>query len=53
MLELLSVSKELQEHVIPQLVAQLDDLKTVCISSRHLTQLFHSHGINMRYLGYA
>lgn len=51
--DLCKVSQLLKTKVLPKLVCELDDLRTVCVSSNHLTHLFHSEGINMRYLGLA
>jgi len=50
--DLAHLSQYLQQEVIPVLVKEFDDLKTIPVSSRQLESIFHSYGINMRYLGY-
>ena len=42
----------LKTQVIPNFVKQLDMLELIPIDSATLTKTFHSHGINMRFLGY-
>jgi len=44
-------SKTLQTKIIPNLVNLLDSLTLVPLDSRTLTEIFHSYGVNMRYLG--
>jgi hypothetical protein len=45
-------SSFLKAHVIRNLVNQLDDLSIMPIDSESLVQVFHEHGINMRYLSH-
>lgn len=51
--DLLELSLHLKNVVIPKIVRQLDDLKQVVLSNQQLVELFHSNGVNMRYLGLA
>ena len=51
--DLLNLSYELKTVVIPRVVAELDDIKKVCLTSKQLTDFFHSEGINIRHLGIA
>ena len=46
-----NLSKHLQQDVIRTVVNMFADLKEIPVSSFQLKQVFHSHGINMRYLG--
>jgi hypothetical protein len=46
-------SKYLKGYVIPELVSMLDDLRIMPIDSESLCQVFHKHGVNMRYLSHA
>lgn len=46
-----NLSKHLQQDVIRTVVNMFADLKEIPVSSSQLKQVFHSHGINMRYLG--
>ncbi len=41
----------LRKVMIPLLVQKLDKLDIVPVDSISITQAFHTHGINMRYLG--
>lgn len=50
--ELSNASKFLKHHVIVALVSQLDDLQLVPIDSESLTQIMHTHGVNIRYLSH-
>jgi hypothetical protein len=50
--DLSNASKYLKSEIIPVLVHQLDDLKLVPIDSESLSTIFHSHGVNMRYLSH-
>ncbi|CAI2362249.1 unnamed protein product [Moneuplotes crassus] len=51
MLEINEASKTLQSKTIPNLVSLLDSLTLVPLDSKNLSEIFHSYGINMRYLG--
>ena len=50
--EISEASKALKNQVIANLVSMLDDLKIMPIDTESLTQVFHEHGINMRYLSH-
>jgi hypothetical protein len=41
----------LREDLIPDLVSKLDSLTVLPLDSYGLTSFFHTHGVNMRYLG--
>ena len=45
------LSKVLQKEVVAGLVKDFDDMKLMPFSSLELQAMFHSHGVNMRYLG--
>jgi len=45
------LSKLLQHEIIPRLVQDFDDMELMPFSSPELEAVFHSHGVNMRYLG--
>eukprot|EP01022_Parablepharisma_sp_SALTPOND_P010992 TRINITY_DN1454_c0_g2_i1.p1 TRINITY_DN1454_c0_g2~~TRINITY_DN1454_c0_g2_i1.p1 ORF type:complete len:1135 (-),score=143.33 TRINITY_DN1454_c0_g2_i1:10055-13459(-) len=49
--DLLEAKQKLLNEVVPRVVEQLDSLNVVPIDSATLTQVFHSEGLNMRYLG--
>lgn len=53
MKDLLDVSQKIKSYVLPKIVRDLDDLKIVSLSSKQLQEIFHSNGVNMRYLGSA
>jgi len=50
-LEIGEAKQHLLSGVIPKVVEQLDSLHIIPIDSVTLTQVFHSEGLNMRYLG--
>ncbi len=50
-LEIGEAKQQLLSGVIPRVVDQLDSLNIIPIDSATLTQVFHSEGLNMRYLG--
>jgi len=41
----------LRNETIPQFIKKLDSLELILVDSPSITQAFHCHGINMRYLG--
>lgn len=45
-------SKFLKSNVIPSLVSLLDDLQLMPIDSESLGEIFHRHGVNIRYLSH-
>jgi protein TIF31 len=45
------IAKFLKEQAIPKLVKDLQSVEGVPTDSESLEAAFHSHGINMRYLG--
>jgi protein TIF31 len=45
------LAKFLVDQAIPKLVRDLQAVEGVPTDSESLSQTFHSHGINMRYLG--
>ena len=49
--ELVKVSKFLKEDMMQELVRLLDSLVIIPLSSVQLRKIFHSSGINMRFLG--
>ena len=53
MKDLLEVSQKIKNYVLPKIIRDLDDLKIVSLSSKQLQEIFHSNGVNMRYLGSA
>jgi tetratricopeptide (TPR) repeat protein len=50
-LELINACKYLRGDWINKLVHEIDNLITIPLDSQSLTDLFHSFGVNMRYLG--
>jgi len=46
-----TLSKFLKEQAIPKLIKDLQSVEGVPTDSESLEAAFHSHGINMRYLG--
>ena len=50
-LEINEASKTLQTKIIPNLVSLLDSLTLMPLDSKTLSEIFHSYGVNMRYLG--
>lgn len=46
------LAKFLKEQAIPKLIKDLQSVEGVPTDSESLEGVFHSHGINMRYLGY-
>ncbi len=49
--DVVEAKRKLLNNVIPRVVEQLDSLNVIPIDSATLTQVFHSEGLNMRYLG--
>lgn len=45
------LAKFLKENAIPRLIKDLQGVEGVPTDSESLAQMFHSHGINMRYVG--
>jgi len=50
-LRLEQLSKLLQHEIIPRLIQDFDDMELMPFTSAELEAVFHSHGVNMRYLG--
>jgi hypothetical protein len=50
-LQWIRAASSLREDLIPDLVMKLDSLTSFPLDTYGLTQLLHSHGVNMRYLG--
>ncbi|KAL4512145.1 hypothetical protein ABPG72_005147 [Tetrahymena utriculariae] len=46
-------SKSIIELMIPQLLQKLDNLQLIIYDSKSIAEAFHSHGINLRFMGCA
>jgi len=49
--EVAEAAIHLRNEIIPQFIKKLDSLDLILVDSASITQAFHCHGINMRYLG--
>ncbi|EAR86269.3 translation initiation factor eIF3 subunit (macronuclear) [Tetrahymena thermophila SB210] len=46
-------SKSIVELMIPQLLQKLENLQLIIYDSKSISEAFHSHGINLRFMGQA